>query len=369
MLTKTKDPAEVIQGVTPIYDIYKSYADNIKDGPRFDEAEIPERRWPDESQWIDFLGYRVASPLGVPSGPLLSSRWTTLAAALGFDIVAYKTIRSQAHPGHALPNVIFVDPSTFNDDVIRKAAGTPAVMDDVSITNSFGNPSMPPVFLLEDIAQARRGLKKGQVLIVSVFGSTDYGQEIKEDFIRTAHLAKDAGAHIIEANFSCPNVSSREGCLYMDPETCYQFASAIAKAVAPLPLLIKVGKFPSAEAMKRTLTALARANARGVCGINTISMRILDDQGKPALGPARETGGVCGSTVRKKGLEFVRDARKIIDTEKLDLELAGCGGIVEAEHFDEFLAAGAKVAMTATGMMWNPYLAMEWHNKQHRQQI
>lgn len=67
--------------------------------------------------------------------------------------------------------------------------------------------------------------------------------------------------------------------------------------------------------------------------------------------------------IREEALRFVKMARKIIDQERLDLELAGCGGMMQPEHFDEMLSEGAKVVMTATGMMWNPYLAHEWKTR------
>lgn len=51
---------------------------------------------------------QVASRIGVPAGPLLDSRWTSLAASLGYDIVTYKTIRTAASAGHAPPNVLYL---------------------------------------------------------------------------------------------------------------------------------------------------------------------------------------------------------------------------------------------------------------------
>jgi hypothetical protein len=51
----------------------------------------------------------VASPLGVPAGPLLTSKWTDLAARLGFDVVTYKTIRSSEFAGHPVPNVVYLE--------------------------------------------------------------------------------------------------------------------------------------------------------------------------------------------------------------------------------------------------------------------
>ena len=89
-----------------LYDIHKSWAANLTDGPG--ACPVPSAQIIPEEQWIEVLGYRVKSRLGVPAGPLLNSQWTTLAARLGFDIVTYKTIRSQLYLGHPLPNVIFV---------------------------------------------------------------------------------------------------------------------------------------------------------------------------------------------------------------------------------------------------------------------
>lgn len=343
----------------PLYDIHKSYAENLAQGPSF-TGEIPHRTFLPESQWIDFLGYRVASPLGVPAGPLLDSRWTTLAARLGFDIVTYKTIRSQKYSGHPLPNIIYVEASP-QDSRTAYEVSPPADAASISITNSFGMPSMPESYLQEDIAKARRYLMKGQLLIVSVVGTPEFSSTIPEDFVRAALLAKEAGAQVIEANFSCPNISSKEGSLYCDPESAYLTASLLAKAVAPLPLIIKVGAFKERWMLEKLLTALARANVRAVCGINSVSMRVLTNKNEPALGEERITSGVCGNLIRTDALEFVRAAKQIILKEGLDLELAGCGGIMQPEQFDQFLESGSKVAMSATGMMWDPYLASKWH--------
>jgi dihydroorotate dehydrogenase len=336
--------------IKPLYDIEKDYACNLDSGPIFDHP-IPEREWADEKDWIDFLGIRVASPLGVPAGPLLNSRWTTLAAELGFDIVTYKTIRSHAYPGYPLPNVI---------PVVEKEKGIvqKSEANTLSITNSFGMPSMSPDYLQTDIAKAKAALKKGQLLIVSVVGSSN---DILDDFIRTALMAKDAGAEVLEANFSCPNVSSQEGCLYANAENSFKVASALVKAIHPLPLIIKVGKYPNKEMLQKVLIALSRAGARAVCGINGISMRVVDDKGAPVLGKGRELSGICGNMIRPAAIEFIKDASEIIRKQQLDLELIGCGGITHSDHFDEFLQAGAKIATTATGMMWDPYLAMNWH--------
>lgn len=344
----------------PIYDIKKSYIENVLQGPCF-ENSFPERIYKDKRDWISFLGFSLASPLGVPAGPLLTSSWIGLASKLGFDVLTYKTIRSFPYAGHPTPNVVYVKPLADLDKVIE-CEKEPDTLENLSITNSFGMPSMPPLFLQEDIAKAKALLKEGQVLIVSVVGSKDTGS-LQDDFVRTALLAKEAGADIIEANFSCPNVQSQEGSLYLDPENTKTIASALTKALNSTPLIIKVGHFEDPKRQKEILINLARAKVRAVAGINSVSKSVLKEDGSFALGKERKVSGVCGSLIRKCALDFVKLSKKIITSEKLDLELIGGGGIALPFHFDEVLESGAKIAMSATGMMWDPLIASKWHNK------
>ncbi len=195
----------------PLYDIEKTYLENATHGPFF-SGEIPERIFPPKEKWIDFLGFKIASPLGVPAGPLLTANWIKLAAALGFDVVTYKTIRSQKHPAHPLPNMIYVNThGDVNAQLADRADHPPKNIEELAVTNSFGMPSMSPEFLMEDIARANSFLKPGQVMIVSVVGTPRPNESFQDDFVEAALLAKDAGAKIIEANFSCPNVAKKRG--------------------------------------------------------------------------------------------------------------------------------------------------------------
>lgn len=351
----------------PIYDIHKTYLENADEGPFF-SGVIPERKMLPKEKWIDFLGYSVASRIGIPAGPLLTSRWIDLAGKLGFDIPIYKTIRSTEHPCHPLPNMVYVDTHGMiqnekhpqNALLVRHPSSN---LEELAVTNSFGMPSKSPQFLHEDIPRANACLQEGQVMVVSVVGSVRSDCTFMQDFVKVAQLAKDSGAKIIEANFSCPNVGKSEGCLYMSPTTVAEIGKAIAKAIAPIPLIIKVGVFSSEEHMREVFTAAAKAGIRAISGINTVSMAVVDAAGNPALGPNRPTSGICGGPIRQVALHFMESAAKINRTEKLDLTLIGVGGITLPEHFDLFFDAGADAAMSATGMMWDPYLAARYHQR------
>ncbi|MBX7066379.1 MAG: tRNA-dihydrouridine synthase [Parachlamydiales bacterium] len=330
----------------PIYDISKTYSENAEYGPFFD-GPIFKRENP--KQFFDFLGFPVRSKIGVPAGPLLTSKWVALAARLGFDIPTYKTIRSEAHPSHRLPNVTFVNAE-------GRQIKDPGPLSELTITNSFGMPSKSPEFLLEDIAKANRSLSEGQVMIVSVVGTPNRGVSFVQDFVRAAVLAKEGGAKIIEVNFSCPNVEKAEGILYQNPETVHEYTRIIAKAIHPTPLILKVGVFENDHQMKSVLLSAARGGARAICGINSVSMAV-----HPPLDEGRKTSGVCGGAIREKAIQFIRDASKINRDNRLGLTLIGCGGIMAPDHFDLFFEAGADVGMSATGMMWDPYLALRYH--------
>lgn len=347
-----------------LYDIDKTYLENIEQGPQF-SGPLPERERPPRESWVDFLGKKVASPLGVPAGPLLSEKWTTLAARLGFDIVTYKTIRSLEYAGHPLPNILYIDAKDMGEDegVVHTLKQQPHSLKDLAITNSFGMPSQDRDFLFQDIARARQALGEGQVLVVSIVGTPGQEKDFIEDFVETAFLAKQAGAEIIEANFSCPNVSTGEGSVYQDSKQVERLSLALKKVLGPIPLIIKVGVFSDFEGLKQVLIAAERSGVQAVSGINTISREVLNEEGRSPFDSARVRSGICGAPIRKKALEFITRARAVIQQENLDLQLIGVGGVITPEHIDDFLVKGADFVQVATGMMWNPYLAQEYHQR------
>ncbi len=349
----------------PIYDINRSYDENFKDGPFF-HGDIPPRKIKPAQEFTDFLGFKVNSKIGVPSGPLLNSRWLDLAAKLGFDILTYKTIRSRAHACHPLPNMIYVESedtlkeSDLNKNLLQRNT-PPTNLSELSVTNSFGMPSKDNDFLMADIEKANQSLGEGQVMVVSTVGTAG-NENFADDFARSAALTKEAGAKIIEANFSCPNVTTGEGSVFTNPDTVAEIITKVIKEIKDIPFIIKVGYFKDPILMEKIFITAAKAGVRAISGINTIGMPVLNKDGAPALGPDRPTSGICGNPIRTAAIDFIKKAKEINNKHKLGLTIIGVGGITLPEHFDEFFEAGADVAMSATGMMWDPYLALRYHN-------
>lgn len=355
-----------VQAPNPLYDIQKSFVENVESGPQFN-GQLPKINRLPPDQWIDILGYKVASPLGVPACAIMLSKGIALASRLGFDVLVYKTIRCVPKQSHPHPNIVYVDVKPFIsidqcEAECHVSSGAPRDASAIAIANSFGNASFDNDAVRKDITKAKKSLLVGQILIVSVFG------ESADEFVQAALIAEAAGADIIELNLSCPNLTSKTH-IYLDPHQVTKISEAVIKALAHhIPVTIKVGIFKDCVVLKNVLCVAAKAGVRGVCGINSVPMKILNKDQSATFSAHRAMAGVSGNPIRKLALDFVQTAHEIIKQKKLDLIIFGTGGITMASHFREFLLSGATVAMSATGMMWNPCLAAQYHDQFHQTQ-
>ena len=348
--------------LAPFYDPTKSYYDNLEHGPFngfVDGAVLPV-----EEPRVEFLGQKIAYPLGIPAGPLLDSKFVKGAFDKGFDIAVYKTVRTNEFPCHPHPNVLAVH---IDGDLTLEKAKKPLVADEeyrepLSITNSFGVPSRSSEEWLADAKKAVGYARKGQAMVMSFMGTVKPKQTADEfvaDFAQAAALAARTGAPILEANLSCPNIGN-EGLvcynLYMTERVC----EAIRAKIKKLPLILKVGYYTN-DADVEQLAQIAKRYAHAIAAINTISAPIVNEKGEQALpgSPMRMRSGVCGTAIKWAGLDMTRRLKAARAKTGGTWKIVGVGGVVVPKDFKEYREAGADVVMSATGAMWNPYLAKE----------
>ncbi len=345
--------------IKPTYDITKDYYYNFEHGP-FYSGDYPTNL---KVESVHLFGKKVDFPLGVPAGLLLNGRWVETYGKLGFPVLVYKTVRSCKYPCHPYPNCLYVktamiDPDDPPEYILAPKGYVPESYRLVTITNSFGMPSMDPEWWQEDIASLKRRLPEGCFLIGSGVGThTGSTEEIAEDFVRVAEMLAEVGVDAVELNFSCPNVKDHEGSIYMDPELSAYILAKVKKAVPYVPLLVKIGLLIG-DKLREFVRACA-PYVEGVAGINSFQARVVDEMGKPALGEDREKSGVCGWALRRCALRFTAELRKIRDEIKADFLIFSCGGVTDRESYKEFINAGAHVVMSCTGAMFNPLLARE----------
>lgn len=312
-----------------------------------------------------FFGLEVASRIGISAGLLLNARWIAFYARCGYDILTYKTVRSRRRACHAMPNWLFVEAA----DARRLDRASGAVhartrpngpdCSDWTSTVSFGMPSREPAVWMADVAQARAALATRQVLVVSVVASPatgDTAEQIVADFGRLAAMAREAGAHAVEANLSCPNVVSAEGDLYLDAALSGRIARALREGAGTLPVLLKIGHVPDEPRMAALLRAVA-GQASGLVIVNGLSRPVLNPAGEPAFGAGRRHAGLLGRGVHLIGVQDVARATALIRRDRLDLQVAGVGGVAHADDASRYFAAGACAVLMGSAPMADPGLA------------
>ena len=346
----------------PTYRIDLSYDENYRRGPFFD-GTVPERKI---RQQYSFLDFKVNSLVGIPAGPLLNANWVTSYASLGFDLLVYKTVRTCARPSHPAPNCLFLDvkEALTEQEIGGRLVALPNNMDarvgQMSITNSFGMPSQEPAIWQADVAKAKAGLNPGQVLIVSVVGTPGQRSRLADDYADAAAMAVEAGAQMIEINLSCPNVIGREGALFGDPEASSEVSKLVKKRIGAIPLLIKIGYISDITALQEVVAANA-PHVQGIASVNTLSFEIVKPDASPALpGKGRLRSGVCGAAIKTCAM---KQAARLVDLrqkEDYGFVVVGVGGAMTAGDINGYFNLGVDAVMSATGAMWDPYLAYRY---------
>jgi dihydroorotate dehydrogenase len=335
------------------YDSTKSYRWNFDHAPRqtaralTSDIAVP-------GQW-NFLGLPVASPLGVAAGPLLNGDWCLHYAALGFDVLTYKTVRSGQRDCYPLPNLQPVRCDRMTDAQSRVA---PCEAMHGSWAVSFGMPSSSPEKWRSDIERTRKQLSADKVLSVSVVGTIQPEWDLPrlaEDYAICARWAVESGADCIEANFSCPNVATCDGQLYQDADQSCLVATVIRDAIRSTPLIIKIGFVPPNLSPRPLVTALSGI-ADALSMTNSISAKVGISDG-PLMFDGQPRG-ICGAAIRDSSIDQIRRFADEIAGLKSPLKLIGVGGISAAAHVQSYLRAGAHACHLATSVMVDPSVGL-----------
>ena len=335
----------------PKYDCAESYQWNYDNVPVPTEITIPDT----PGNW-QFCGHQVSSPLGIPAGPLLNGRWCLYYAALGFDVLTYKTVRSCQRDCYPMPNLQPVSCGQMNGTRSRvppidSMQGTWAV--------AFGMPSTDPDTWRRDIEWTRQQLPDNKLLTVSVVGTMQDGwgiEELAADYARCAKWAVDSGADCVETNFSCPNVNTCDGQLYLDVDQCSIVSEAVKSAVGALPLIIKVGHFMD-HALIPMFLAAVDAHAAAISMTNSIASTVgVSDRD---LMFERQQRGICGRAILDASIAQVRKFANEIQKMASDTQIVGLGGIETATDVTRYLDAGAAACHIATHAMIEPGCAIK----------
>ncbi|WP_167956346.1 NAD-dependent dihydropyrimidine dehydrogenase subunit PreA [Anaerosporobacter faecicola] len=194
-----------------------------------------------------------------------------------------------------------------------------------------------------------RRLKKeypSKIIIASIMGRTE------EEWTKLATLVEEAGADIIECNFSCPHMSGSGlgSDVGTNPELVHLYTKATKKGTT-LPVLAKMT--PNITNMEVPARAAVEAGADGLAAINTIKsiMNVNLDTfvSAPEVVGSSSVGGYSGKAVKPIALRFIHDMK--VDPMLKEIPISGMGGITTWRDALEFIAMGCSTVQITTSVM------------------
>lgn len=362
------DPKNFIHPKQPlfIYDIKKSWEKVVQEGPIWLSNKFPPK--PKEPKY-KFLGHKLISPIAISAGPASRKVWTDFYLKMGYGLVFEKTRRSTPRLSNKAPNVaiIQVDKQVTKENLNQPLTATNNPADfaaNLSITNSFGNPSPLMETWAAELTKQKKAVSDGQILGCSVTATIINPKASMDttvaDLLIAATAAVIAGAQVIEFNLACPNVTENkeEGEMFQDDKLVTFTLAEFKRRFPIIPCGFKFGLYKSKSQMKKVFTA-CEENLDYVSGINAIAMIVLDKNGNEIL-PGRKTSGVCGKLIQEIALESIKWAAEIRKAEGLKYEILGGGGIVEVKDVDRYLKAGADMVQVAAIALADPLFAYKY---------
>lgn len=220
----------------------------------------------------------------------------------------------------------------------------------------FKNIEQLSVHSLEEDLDILSRLKRdwpGKVLVASIMGRDE------AEWTRLARLCAQAGADLIECNFSCPNME--QGGLGADvgqnPDLVRR-CTAAAKAGGGIPVLAKLT--PNVGDMVPVAMAAKAGGADGLAAINTVKSIVgmnLDTYATaPSVRGLSGVGGYSGKAVKPIALRFVWE---LAGAGALGLPISGMGGIETWRDAAEFLLLGAGCLQVTTAVMQYGYRVID----------
>lgn len=185
-----------------------------------------------------------------------------------------------------------------------------------------------------------------KVIVASIMGRNE------DEWEKLARLSTEAGADVIELNFSCPNMEEKGVGVDIgqDPELVKRFTKA-ARRGTKAPILAKMT--PNITDMRIPAEAAIEGGADGIAAINTIKsisgVNIDTLVAAPSVKGASSIGGYSGRAVKPIALRYISE---LCNDEKIKgVHLSGMGGVYTWRDAVEFILLGAGSIQITTAVM------------------
>ena len=311
----------------PISDILSALAD---DAPHLEEAPGAE----DIDLACELCGVRLENPFLLSSSVVASSyEMCARAFELGWAGAAFKTI-----------SLMDIHEASPRFSALKGGDGS---------FYGFKNIEQLSDHALEENLEFFARLKAdypSKVIVASIMGRDESEWEY------LARAVERAGADVIECNFSCPNMETKNVGVDVgqDPEAVRRYTAAVRRG-SSLPILAKMT--PNLADMLPAARAAVEGGADGIAAINTIksitSVNLDTLASAPSVRGRSAIGGYSGAAVKPIALRFIADLG--LDGALRGRHISGMGGIENRRDAIEFLMLGAGSLQVTTAVMQYGY--------------
>lgn len=210
---------------------------------------------------------------------------------------------------------------------------------------------------LEDNLQAIHRLKRDypdKIMVASIMGQND------EEWKDLAELVTQAGADLIECNFSCPQMTSHAmgSDVGQNPDLVRQYSKAVSSATK-LPVIAKMT--PNIGNMEVPAIAAIEGGAKSVSAINTIksitNINLEHMTAMPVVNGKSSISGYSGAAVKPIGLRFI--AQMKMHPLLKNVQMSGIGGIETWKDALEYILVGSHNLQVTTSVMQYGYRIVE----------
>lgn len=307
---------------------------DVLEGFRADAALLPAHLIEDVDLSCDICGVPLENPF-LLSSSVVASTYDMCARAFeaGWAGAAFKTVC--AFPQH------------------EASPRFSAVKGRANAFYGFKNIEQLSDHSVEENLEIFRELRRDyptKVIVASIMGRNE------DEWERLARACEEAGASVIECNFSCPNMEDDGlGVTIGQSEELVERFTRAARRGTTLPLLAKLT--PNITDMVPIALAAKRGGADGIAAINTInSITGVDIDtlvAEPAVQGKSMVGGYSGRAVKPIALRFISDLNRCEELQ--GLHVSGMGGIETWSDALEFMLLGAGSVQITTAVMQYGY--------------
>ena len=288
--------------------------------------EVNESHYPDLA--IDFCGIKCENPFFLASSAVCTNyEMVANAFSAGWAGVFYKTICMQ--------EIKEVSPRF---DAMHNNATHGDFYGFRNMEQLSENPVEEDFKILHQLKQDY----PTKVVIASIMGQT------KEEWMKLAKMAEDAGCDAVELNFSCPQMKHKGmgSDVGQSPELVKAFTACVKQSVK-IPVIPKMT--PNITHITEPAEACIEAGADAISAINTIKSVTMDVNAEVA--GQRTISGYSGRAVRPIALRHILELSQM--TRKV--ELSGIGGIETWRDALEFIQLGCSNVQLCTAVMQYGY--------------